>query len=120
MMQSQWEGYFAQELRENDLSTYSHIRKFVQKKVDYVLEHPYAGEPLKYSLDGLRSVPVKGSYIMIYMIYEEWKEKGNEEIQGWSNLKNPEKAVIFLTVKPHDPAYEYAEDWSQLNLDRII
>lgn len=119
-MKSQWEGYFAQELKENDLPAYSHIQKFVQEKVDYVLEHPYAGEPLKYSLNGLRSVPVRGSYIMIYMIYKEWKEKRDEEIKEWSNLRNPKKAVVFLTVKPHDPAYEYAEDWSQLNLCSII
>jgi len=98
------------------LDNYQHIREPIKSKVDDVLEHPKAGEPLKHSLAGLRSVPVKGNYIIIYMIYEEWKEEQEQDIKNWSEiLEDPEDAVIFLTVKPHDPAYKYAEDWAQVN-----
>lgn len=113
---SQWDGYFAREFEDNDLDDYQHIRESIKSKVDDVLEHPKAGEPLKHSLTGLRSVPVKENYIIIYMIYGEWQEKQEQDIQEWSEgLEEPEDAVIFLTVKPHDPAYKYAEDWAQVN-----
>lgn len=114
---SQWNGYFAREFEENDLNKYKHIRETIKNKVDNVLEHPKSGESLKHSLAGLRSVSVKGNYIMIYMIYKEWKEEQESEIPSWGeNIEEPEDAVVFLTVKPHDPAYKFAEDWAQVNV----
>lgn len=102
-------AYFAPELAE-DKRKYIHIKRHIQEKVDMVLKHPYKlGEPLKYDLEGLRSVPVRGNFIMIYMIYEEWINKGLTEIPGWPDLSDD--AVVFLTVKPHDIAYQFAKEW---------
>jgi len=102
-------AYFAPEF-EQDMVTYSHIRKQIKKKVDMVLAHPYElGEPLKYDLEGLRSVPVRKNYLLIYMIYKEWKTKGLAEIPGWLDLSDD--TVVFLTIKPHDIAYQFTKDW---------
>ena len=91
------------------ISKYSHLKKFVEKKVKHIIEHPYSlGEPLKYQLSGLRSCSVKRNFLIIYGILEEIKRTCSEFKFDIGNLRNlPPNTIIFFAFGPHDETYEY-------------
>ena len=60
-MNETYSGQFIKSLKK-----LSSIKKRVLNKIEQVLQHPITGEPLKYDLCGLYSVPVAKNFIIIY------------------------------------------------------
>ena len=48
------------------LKKFASIRKRVVNKIDNIIRDPLMGEPLKYDLRGLYSVPVAKNFLIIY------------------------------------------------------
>ncbi|MDI6787832.1 MAG: hypothetical protein QME51_05625 [Planctomycetota bacterium] len=92
------------------LKDYPHLKKPFQKKVDYILQNPLQlGERLKDNLNGLRSLPFQGNFIIIYLVCEECRRLKHELINQCSICgKTPNNSVIFLLFRPHDDAYKSA------------
>ena len=91
------------------LKKYPHLKKRLEKKINYILKDPFnLGEPLKYNLKGLRSIPFAKNFLIIYIICEECIRLQYQEINKCGiNCSNiPENTVIFLYFGCHDSAYD--------------
>lgn len=103
------EARFTHEFSEA-LKKYSNVKKSAQNKIDNLLENPLGfGEPLKYGLEGLNSCQVKKGFIIVYVYCKECRIKGYDQINNCKNCKEtPDEVIKFLTMGPHDKAYELA------------
>jgi len=90
------------------LSKYSHLKKRFKKKKDYILKSPIdLGEPLKGNLNGLRSFPFAGNFIIIYIICQECRTLQHQQVNRCIRCsETPDNTVIFLAFGPHDPTYK--------------
>ena len=51
------------------LNKYPNVKKSAKRIIENLLQNPLGfGEPLKYSLEGLSSYPVKKNFIMIFLL----------------------------------------------------
>ena len=96
---------------DQNLKRYSNLRRPIKRRIERILENPYAGtEPLRnvtggLNLRGFRSARVGGGggFRMIFVICEEyWQVR---ECQFHLCEGKGGETVIFLTVAPHDAAY---------------
>ena len=93
---------------KDKLKKYPHLKNRFQNKVDYIIRSPLTiGEKLRGNYTGLRSIPLTGNFILIFLVCEECIQLGHN-----STLNNclqhseiPQNTVIFLTFSPHDIAY---------------
>lgn len=102
------------------LKKYPHLEKRFKKKKNYILENPLnLGEPLKYNLKGLRSLPFASNFLIIYIVCEECKRLKYQEINkcGMNCSKIPENTVIFLYFGPHNSAYQI-ETYKRKNMEQ--
>ena len=103
--------YFSDKLKELITKKYTGIKKSAKNKIDIVINKPFSGEPLKGDLDGLRSVPVKGNFIIIYIICKECRAKGKNKLLNCSICSEiSDESVIFIYLAPHDDAYKIAKN----------
>ena len=92
-----------------NLARYSNLRQRIQRRVEQILENPYArterlgqvGSGL--DLRGCRSARVDRNFRMIFVICEECRRVKDCQY-CFCEGKNDE-TVVFLTVGPHDRAY---------------
>jgi len=85
------------------LSKNQHLRASIEDKLRILRSHPFSGEPLKYDLDGYRSITIKKDYLIIYGICCECK-KHRVECKGYGD-----NAVVLYTFGKHDDAYKIAK-----------
>ena len=92
----------------DSLKKHPALKKIVQKKVDMVLTNPVGlGEPLKGSLRGYYSVPVKKNFLIIYLYCLMCRRRGNHEIVRCHDCSNcVDETVKFVQLGPHDQAHE--------------
>lgn len=90
-----------------NLAKYSHLKKAVDKKIRFIQNNPYDGEPLKYELAGYRSISVRNHYIIVYGICHECR-KSHPECKGYGD-----DAVVLYTFGPHDDSYKIAKKMLQ-------
>ena len=95
---------------QRSIQKYSHIKKAAKKKIETILQNPLGfGEPLKYDLRGLTSCPVKRNFILIYVYCRECRIKNYQSINACHDCgQTPDEVVKFITIAPHDLAYELA------------
>lgn len=105
------EALFSPTFQEN-IRTHSSIKKAAEKKVLSLIQHPMnRGEPLKKSLRGLFSVPVRKNFILIYVYCRECRLRGYTEDNACSDCEQtPDDVIKFLTIGPHDDAYALATE----------
>ena len=82
---------------------FPHLEASVNKKLRFIKINPLYGEPLKHSLAGLRSLPVKYRFLIIYGICRE-----HTQLQS-SCTGLGENAVVFHVFGLHDDAYKIAK-----------
>jgi len=92
------------------LKKYPHLKKQFEKKKDYILQNPLQlGEPLKGNLNGLRSFPLAGNYIIIFIVCNDCRRLKQKEINRCLQCGQiPHNSVIFLLFGQHDPSYKIA------------
>lgn len=90
------------------LRKHAALKKTVQKKVDMILAHPLAlGEPLKGSLRGYYSCPVKKNFLIIYLYCTLCRNKGDNMVVLCSDCRSCSNDTIkFVNLGPHDQAYK--------------
>ncbi|MDM8550638.1 hypothetical protein QUF72_11190 [Desulfobacterales bacterium HSG2] len=83
------------------------IRKHIEAKVRQITEFPVElGEPLRGSLRGFYSCPVRGNFIIIYLYCTSCRKKGDAEFVACSDCsENADETVKFVLMGPHDEAY---------------
>ena len=92
-----------------NLARYSNLRQRIHRRVEQILENPYArterlGQVVSgLDLRGCRSARVDRNFRMIFVICEECR--GIKECQYCFCEGKKGETVIFLTVGPHDRAY---------------
>lgn len=93
------------------IKKYSNARKSAKGIIEKLLRNPLGfGEPLRHSLQGLSSCPVKRNFIMIYVYCRECRLKNYQTINACHDCaETPDEVVKFLTIGPHDLAYRLAE-----------
>jgi len=101
------------------LKKYPHLKKQFKKKKNYILQNPLQlGEPLKGNLNGLRSFPLTGNYIIIFIVCDDCRRLKQKEINRCLECGQiSSNSVIFLLFGPHDPSYKIASRFRG-NLDR--
>lgn len=88
---------------------YASIRRRIDNKLARILADPYQNTEVladrsgRRNLRGCRSAPVGRNFRIIFVICEECRRIPDCEFCFCEGL--PEKAVVFLTVGPHDKAY---------------
>ena len=92
------------------LKKYPHLKTPFEKKKDYIIQNPLQlGEPLKGTLNGLRSFPLQKNFIIIYLICDECRKLNQEFLNKCTQCGQiPQNSVIFLLFGPHDYAYKSA------------
>ena len=104
---NEYQDLYEDQFNQN-LKRYSSLRQRINRRIERVLENPYAGtEPLRNVTDGLdlrgyRSVQV-GSFRVIFVICEEYWQVKKCRFPLCEGQED--ETVIFLTVGPHDAAY---------------
>jgi len=99
-----------EELFTRNLCRYSSIRQPIKRRIDRVLTDPYHNTEFlgdasgKLNLVGCRSARVDRNFRIVFVICEECRNIQECEFCFCENL--PNKTVVFLTVGPHDKAYE--------------
>ncbi len=89
------------------LRKFASIRKRVVNKVDKIIQGPLMGEPLKYDLRGLYSVPVANNFLIIYSYCKICRKKGDDKILLCHDCSDmQEETVRFFDLGPHDKVYE--------------
>lgn len=86
---------------------HSSIKKQVRKKVDMIIENPFAiGEPLKGNWQGFYSCPVKRNFIIIYLYCAICRKKKHDTIVLCSDCEETDDQTLkFVLLGPHDKAY---------------
>jgi len=68
------------------------------------------GEPLKYDLRGLLSVPVAKNFVIVYSYCRICRKRGDDKILRCHDCSDMiDETVRFFDVGPRDKAYEI--DW---------
>lgn len=89
------------------LKKFSSVRKRIVNKIDKILQHPLTGEPLKYDLRGLLSVPVAKNFVIVYSYCRICRKRGDDKILRCHDCSDMiDETVRFFDVGPHDKAYE--------------
>jgi len=89
------------------LKKFSSVRKRIVNKIDKILQHPLMGEPLKYDLRGLLSVPVAKNFVIVYSYCRICRKRGDDKILRCHDCSDMiDETVSFFDVGPHDKAYE--------------
>ena len=93
------------------IKKYSSVKKSAEKKIANLLKTPFSyGEPLKHSLEGLKSCPVKKNFILIYVYCRECRLKNYQNINACQDCdQTPDEVVKILTIGPHALAYKLAK-----------
>ncbi len=105
---SNYRGVYEEKFRQN-LQRYAAVRHRINRRVDRVLSDPYANSELlaetsKLNLRGCRSARVDRNFRIIFVICEECRRIPRCEYCFCEGLAD--KTVVFMTVGPHDRAYE--------------
>ena len=92
---------------KESLRKHSSIKKAIKNKVDMIIENPIAlGEPLKGSLRGYYSYPVRKNFIIIYLYCNICRRKGDDEMVLCSDCsKSPDETIKFVIFRPRDDSY---------------
>lgn len=95
----------------SSLEKYSNIKKNAKKRIENLLKNPLGfGEPLRYSLEGLSSCPVRKNFILIYVYCRECRIKGYQRINACVDCEQTSDEIVkFLTIGPHNLAYKKAK-----------
>ena len=102
---------------KENIEKHSNLKRFTERKINSILEHPYNSESLKYALSGLRSCPVRRNYLIIFGILEEHKKCNFEFGFNLEVLKDyDDKTIIFLIFGPHDDAYKIAKKMAEIGM----
>jgi len=101
-MKAKFEKAFLKGVRKH-----SGIKKQIEQKVRQIMEHPVElGEPLKGSLRGFYSCPIKRNFILIYLYCAACRKKGDDEfVACFDCLDNADETIKFVLLGPHDEAY---------------
>ena len=100
-----YEEQFARNLRR-----YAALRTQIKRRVDRVLLDPYAGTEFlsdiggTLDLRGCRSAAVGSGFRIIFVVCEECRHVPACQYCFCEEL--PDTTVVFLTVGPHDRAYD--------------
>ena len=92
-----------------NLARYSNLRQRIQRRVELILENPYARtERLRQigsglDLRGCRSARVDRNFRLIFVICEECRRVKHCQYCFCEGKKD--ETVVFLTVGPHHRAY---------------
>ena len=62
------------------LRKFSSIKRKVANKIDKIIQNPLIGEPLKYELRGLYTVPVSKNFLIVYSYCKICRKKGDDKI----------------------------------------
>lgn len=88
------------------LRKFASIRKRIVNKIDNIIQDPLMGEPLKYDLCGLYSVPVAKRFLIIYSYCRICRKKGDDKILLCHDCSDMlAETVRFFDLGPHDKAY---------------
>ncbi len=89
------------------LKVFSSIKKRILNKIDKIVQNPLVGEPLKYDLRGLLSVPVAKNFIIVYSYSKICRKKGDDQILLCRDCNNiMDETVRFFDVGPHGKTYK--------------
>lgn len=89
------------------LKKFASIKKKTLNKIDKIIQNPLMGEPLKYDLRGLYSVPVAKNFIIVYSYCRICRKKGDDKILLCYDCSDmPEETLRFFDIGPHDKAYK--------------
>ncbi len=89
------------------LKKFSSVRKRIVNKIDKILQKPLMGEPLKYDLRGLLSVPVAKNFVIVYSYCRICRKRGDDKILRCHDCSDMiDETVRFFDVGPHDKVYE--------------
>lgn len=92
---------------KKSLKKFSSIKKRILNKIDKIVQDPLMGEPLKYDLRGLFSVPVAKNFIIVYSYCRICRKKGDDQILLCHDCNNiMDETVRFFDVGPHDKIYK--------------
>lgn len=98
-----------EELFVNNLRRYASQRDRIKKRIDRLVENPYANSEYlsdasgRLDLRGCRSVRLDRNFRMIYVICEECRRIPACQFCFCEDV--PDQTIVFLTVGPHDKAY---------------
>jgi len=93
------------------IKKFSSIKKRILNKIDKLIDDPLMGEPLKYDLRGLYSVPVARHFIIVYAYCGMCRKKGDDQIVCCHDCNSvPDETIRFFDVGPHDSIYK---KWTQ-------
>jgi Txe/YoeB family toxin of Txe-Axe toxin-antitoxin module len=88
------------------LKKFSSIKKKIRNKIDQLKQNPLVGEPLRYDLRGLYSVPVAKHFIIIHVYCRMCRKKGDDRILCCHDCDViPDETMRFFDVGPHDAVY---------------
>jgi len=101
-MKAEFEKAFMEGVRKH-----AGIRKQIEQKICQIINHPVElGEPLKGSLRGFYSCPVKRNFIIIYLYCAVCRKKGDAEFVACSDCSTTaDETIRFVMFGPHDEAY---------------
>ena len=89
------------------LRRFSSIKKRIVNKIDKIIENPLIGEPLKYDLRGLYSVPLAKNFLVVYSYCRICRKKGDDKILRCDDCTDMmDETVRFFDVGPHDKVYK--------------
>ena len=89
------------------LKRFASIRKRIVNKIDKIIQDPLMGEPLKYDLRGLYSVPVGKNFLIIYSYCKICRKKGDDKILLCHDCSDMEEETVrFFDLGPHDRVYK--------------
>ena len=92
---------------KKSLSKFSSIKKRIVNKIDQLVRDPLMGEPLKYDLRGLYSVPVAKNFIIAYAYCRVCRKKGDNQILLCHDCSSmADETIRFFDVGPHDAVYK--------------
>jgi mRNA-degrading endonuclease RelE of RelBE toxin-antitoxin system len=101
-------------LFEKSLKRYQNMRRRIRRRVEGVVQDPYAGtEHLGRvaggkDLRGCRSIRVTRSFRIIFVVCEKCRRVPECKFCFCEGL--PDKTVVFLAVGPHERAYAVREE----------
>jgi len=92
------------------LQRYASLRSRIKQRIDKILVNPYLNTELladatgRLNLRGCRSAHVDNNFRLILVICEECRKVAHCEYCFCTDL--PDDTVVFLTVGPHERAYD--------------
>jgi len=90
----------------SSLKKFSSLKKRILNKIDKLVADPFMGEPLRYDLRGLYSVPVARNFIIVYACCKMCRKNGDDQILLCHDCNRmPDETIRFFEVGPHDSVY---------------